>query len=314
MAASRRRRWLVGVSGGADSVALLHLLVEAGFRDLVVCHLDHSLRGGASTGDAAFVAALARKLGLPSESGRADVAGEAETARESIETAARRARHAFFKECAVKRRCRRLLLAHHADDQAETVAWNLLRGSHGLKGIPAFQEMRVGRLCLEISRPLLAVRGGDLREWLSARGLDWREDASNAVPDVIRNRLRLEVLPALTVVSGRDSIAMINRAHAGSQDLEEIQRWAVERAGVLDPQGRLHVPALRALPDALQRAVLADYLKRAGVPGMDRALLVSIAGLLDPSAAPAVNLPGGGSIRRRGGRLSIHPPSDSPER
>lgn len=304
----------MGVSGGADSVALLHLLVEAGFRDLVVCHLDHSLRGGASTGDAEFVTALARKLGLPCESGRANVAREAETARESIETAARRARHGFFRKCAVKQHCRRLLLAHHADDQAETVVWNLLRGSHGLKGIPAFQKMRVGRLCLEISRPLLAVRGGDLREWLSARGLDWREDASNAVPDVIRNRLRLEVLPGLTGVSGRDSITMINRALAGAQDLEEIQRWAVERAGVIDPQGRLHVPALRALPDALQRAVLADYLKSAGVPGMDRALLVSVAGLLDPAAASAVNLPGGGSIRRRAGRLSIQWPSNSPER
>jgi len=298
----------VGVSGGADSVALLHLLVEAGFRDLVVCHLDHSLRGGASTGDAEFVMALARKLGLPCESGRADVAAEAETARESIETAARRARHAFFKECAIRQRCRRLLLAHHADDQAETVVWNLLRGSHGLKGIPALQEMRVGRLSLEISRPLLAVRGVDLRGWLSARGLSWREDASNAVPDVVRNRLRLEVLPVLSAVSGRDAVEMINRALAGSRDLEEIQRWAVERAGVLDPQGRLHVPALRALPEALQRAVLADHLKSAGVPGIDRSLIVSVAGLLDPSAAPAVNLPGGGSIRRRAGRLLIEMP------
>ena len=126
---------MVGVSGGADSVALLHLLVAGGFRNLVVCHLDHCLRGRASTGDARFVRRLAEKLGLECEIGRIDVAERMAASRDSMETAARNARHGFFAECAVKHRCRRILLGHHADDQAETVLWNLLRGSHGLKGM-----------------------------------------------------------------------------------------------------------------------------------------------------------------------------------
>jgi len=107
--ASRRARWLVGVSGGADSVALLHLLVEAGFRKLVVCHLDHRLRGRASTEDARFVRRLAEKLGLPHEIGRSDVRARMERCSESMETAARNARHDFLAECAVKHRCRRPL-------------------------------------------------------------------------------------------------------------------------------------------------------------------------------------------------------------
>ena len=89
---SRRRRYLVGVSGGADSMALLHLLLEHGFRNLVVCHLDHRLRGRASTADARFVARAAGSLGLPAELGRIDLRQSAEDSGESVETAARRAR------------------------------------------------------------------------------------------------------------------------------------------------------------------------------------------------------------------------------
>src|SRR5690606_11858726 len=166
------RRWLVGVSGGADSVALLHLLVESGFRNLVVCHLDHRLRGRASAGDALFVRRLAEKLGLPCESGRADVARRMEECGGSLETVARHARHEFFAECARRHRCRRVILAHHADDQAETVMWNLLRGSHGLKGMEETRELITGSGdVLEIHRPLLAVRREALVAWLEARRL-----------------------------------------------------------------------------------------------------------------------------------------------
>src|SRR5690606_34846884 len=137
----RRRRHLAGISGGADSVALLHLLHRHGFRDIVVCHLDHGLRGRASSGDARFVAALARRLGYPLETARADVGMLAAMSGSSAETAARHARHAFFAECSRKHRCPRLLLAHHFDDQAETILWNLLRGSRGLTGMEAEREI-----------------------------------------------------------------------------------------------------------------------------------------------------------------------------
>src|SRR5690606_25021228 len=115
--------------------ALLHLLHRAGFSKVIVCHLDHRLRGRASTADARFVADLAAKLGMESEMGVAGVGKLARQTGESLETAGRRARHAFFAACARKWRCPRLLLAHHADDQAETVLWNLLRGSRGATGM-----------------------------------------------------------------------------------------------------------------------------------------------------------------------------------
>src|SRR5690606_4521781 len=92
----KRRRYLAGISGGADSVALLHLLHRHGFRDIVVCHLDHRLRGRASTGDARFVATLAKRLGYRIESTREDVGKRSRETGASLETAAREARHAFF--------------------------------------------------------------------------------------------------------------------------------------------------------------------------------------------------------------------------
>jgi tRNA(Ile)-lysidine synthase len=304
--ASRRARWLVGVSGGADSVALLHLLVEAGFRRLVVCHLDHRLRGRASAGDARFVRSLAAGLGLTHEIGRADVRARMKERREAMETAARGARHRFFEECAVKHRCRRLLLAHHADDQAETVLWNLLRGSHGLKGMRQEHVIRVeGGGALRIFRPLLGVRHADLVGWLQARGLSWREDASNAEALAVRNRLRHEVFPLLAEITGRDPVAAFARGAADGALREDAEREMLARAMVLDPQGRLHLPALRELPPALQRVALADFLASHGIAAIDRALVKSAVSMTDPSHAAAINLPGGCRLRRRAGRLWI---------
>ena len=103
-------RYLVGVSGGRDSVALLHALTAAGYQRLVVCHLEHNLRGKAGRADARFVERLAAEHGLPSEIGRADVPTLARASKHSPETAAREARHAFFAEVAGRRRCRTLFL------------------------------------------------------------------------------------------------------------------------------------------------------------------------------------------------------------
>jgi len=300
--ASKRSRWLVGVSGGADSVALLHLMTRAGFRNLVVCHLDHRLRGRASAGDARFVTSLAKTLGHPCESTVVDVAKFA--AGESLETAARRARHAFFADCARKWRTRRLVLAHHADDQAETVLWNLLRGSHGIRGMNPVKSLAVGRLTLEIHRPLLDIRRADLVRWLRENRLEWREDATNAGPFAIRNRLRNEAIPLLDSITGRDAAASL-AAHAGdAREHREILEWAVGRANALDPAGRIHLPAFRALPAAIRRAVLAAYLGAVRVD-VSRELLARCLALADPAGPRAANLPGGRVLRRRAGRLFI---------
>ncbi len=302
---SRIKRWLVGVSGGADSVALLHLLAEAGFRNLVVCHLDHSLRGAASTGDARFVQDLAGQLGMKCEIGRVDVRARMAQHGESMETAARNVRHEFFGECARKYRCRRVLLAHHADDQAETVLWNLLRGSRGLKGMREEQTMSVEKMELSLVRPLLGVRHAQLIAWLESGGHLWREDASNHEPVAVRNRLRHEVFPLLDAISQRDSVAAFARGAADEALREDAENTAVESAGVIDPQGRIHLPALRKLPPAMQHLALRNYLMDKRVPSIDRAMIERVASMLDPDAAASVNLPGGGRMRRRAGRLWI---------
>jgi tRNA(Ile)-lysidine synthase len=304
--ASREERWLVGVSGGADSVALLHLLKEAGFLDLVVCHLDHGLRGDVSRGDAEFVRELAAGYGIRCEIGRADVATRMKERGESLETAARNERHDFFFRCGDKHSCPRILLAHHADDQAETVLWNFLRGSHGLRGMRARSTMVTKNgTRLEIVRPLLSLRRSDLVGWLESRDLPWCEDASNAEPIAIRNRLRNEALPLLGEITGRDSVIALVRGAADTEEQAELENWALAQADVLDPQGRLHVPALRKLPVTLQRLALRKFLIDGGITAIDRDLLESSLGLLDVGNAPVINLPGGGRLRRREGRLWV---------
>lgn len=302
---SRAERWRVGVSGGADSVALLHLLVDAGFRNLIVCHLDHRLRGRASTEDSRFVRRLAEKLGLECECGRVDVRERMKVRTESMETAARHARHEFFAECAEKYDCHRVLLAHHADDQAETVLWNLLRGSHGMKGMREDQSLTIHGVKLRIFRPLLGLRHAELVAWLESRGLRWREDASNTEAVAIRNRLRNEVFPLLAEISGRDAVPAFARGAADAVLREDLECEALERANLLDPQGRLHLPALRKLAPDLQRAALRKFLIEHGVTSIDRALLERALGLLDVGRTAVINLPGGGQLRRREGRLWI---------
>lgn len=301
----RGGRWLVGVSGGADSVALLHILLESGFRNLVVCHLDHRLRGRASTADARFVARLAERLGLPCELGRIDVRKRMREHGESMETAARNARHVFFAQCALKHRCRRILLAHHADDQAETVLWNLLRGSHGLKGMRERQHVAAGGVRLLLVRPLLGVRRAELEAWLANHGQRWREDASNREPVAVRNRLRNEVFPLLAGISGRDPVAAFVRGADDAAARDDLENELLKVANLRDPQGRLHLPALRKLPAVLQRAALRFYLKEHAVPEVDRALLERATGLLDTESPAVVNLPGGRRLRRREGRMWI---------
>jgi tRNA(Ile)-lysidine synthase len=298
-------RWLAGISGGADSVALLHLLHRNGFRKVVVCHLNHRLRGRASAADARFVEKLADRLGYPCESATADVRTRMKQHGESMETAARHARHEFFAECAGKLRCRRILLAHHADDQAETVLWNLLRGSHGLRGMRGEQELHISGKPLKIIRPLLGLRRAELVQWLRDHSLDWREDASNREAVAVRNRLRHEVFPLLAQITGRDPVAAFVRGAEDAAERQAFEQAMLDVANVEDPQGRLHLPALRKLPPLLRRLAVSRYLAGRGIADIDRALLESALSLLAPEGPPAINLPGGGRLRRRAGRIWV---------
>jgi tRNA(Ile)-lysidine synthase len=184
----------VAVSGGADSVALLLLLLE--LRDqlgivLSVVHFNHKLRGKASDADEQFVAGLAARHGLEFHSASVDVAKKAKKERANLEDAARRSRYDYFRSLAESGVCRPIAVAHTSDDQAETVLAHLLRGT-GLAGLGGIHPV-VG----PVIRPLLGVRRDELRRFLRSRKQAWREDATNRDTKRMRARIRRKLLPWL---------------------------------------------------------------------------------------------------------------------
>jgi len=185
---------IVGVSGGADSVALLDLLATLpGFPlTLVVAHLNHCLRGDESDEDEQFVQQLADSYQLPCELRRVDVRQLAQQQRLSLEEAGRTARYAFFDELRIRHHASAIAVAHHRDDQAETLLLRLLRGA-GTTGLSAMAP----RNPAGIIRPLLSVTRQELRMHLTERQLTFREDSSNTDQAYQRNRIRHELLPLL---------------------------------------------------------------------------------------------------------------------
>ncbi len=184
----------LGVSGGADSVAMLQIFAELRAElgiAVVVLHFNHQLRGAEADEDERFVEALATALHFDYESGRAHVAAEAQRHRWNLEDAARRLRYEFFKHAAAARNLNRVAVAHTADDQAETVLSHLLRGT-GLPGLAGIYP--VAGL---IIRPLINVARAELREYLASLGQTWREDATNQDATRMRARIRHQLIPIL---------------------------------------------------------------------------------------------------------------------
>src|SRR5919204_3751539 len=174
-------RSLIGVSGGRDSIALLHWLINLGYKKLIVCHLNHQLRGRSSDTDARFVEKLTAKYDVGFEAGAVNVRAVAKKKKTSIETAAREARYLFFAKAAKRRRCHTIFLAHHADDLVETFLLNLIRGAGltGLVGMRDISRRRVDDVDLMIVRPLLSVWRNDIDDYVREHRLKFREDASN---------------------------------------------------------------------------------------------------------------------------------------
>jgi len=182
----------VAVSGGADSVCLLHVLVALAPRwnlKLEVLHLNHGLRGEESEEDARFVAAMAATLGLPVHARRVDL----RQVGENLEQAARNARREFFLSFLNQRRLDRVATGHTRSDQAETVLFRILRGS-GLTGLAGVLPVTAEGLV----RPLLHVSRPEVEAWLRERGIEWRTDSTNSDPAFRRNLIRRDLLPQLT--------------------------------------------------------------------------------------------------------------------
>jgi len=296
---------LVAVSGGVDSVVLLHCLHRLGPSlgfGLHVAHLDHGLRGEAGAADAAFVRELAGSLGLPATVGHLPPGALAARGR-SLQAAARAARYAFLAEAARGAGATRIAVAHTADDAAETVLMNLLRGSGpaGLRGIPPIRDPQV-------IRPLLAVRREQVEAFAAAHRLPFRPDPSNADPRFLRNRIRQRLLPFLEKEFNPRVVECVARAAR----LLEADHVYLEGEAASVPGGiPLEASALRALAAPVRRRVLLRVLWGA-LPAGSRVRLehvLAAEALLEPwGGRGAVRLPGGLEARIEGERLTVGPP------
>lgn len=197
--ATGHQRVLLGVSGGADSTALLlgiAALAERFGLQPGVAHLNHGLRGAESVADARYAEALATHYSFPCYLEECDIRAVADAAGTGIEETARRQRYEFLERIARQDGYTAIVLGHHADDQVETVLHRLVRGTglKGLAGIPASRRLESGVVIL---RPLLTISRAVIEDWLREQGQGWREDASNTDPQFTRNRIRGELLPLL---------------------------------------------------------------------------------------------------------------------
>jgi tRNA(Ile)-lysidine synthase len=297
-------RYLIGVSGGRDSIALLHWLHERGYRKLIACHLNHQLRGRSSDADARFVGKLATDYDFEIEMGSANVRALAAKQKSSIETAAREARYKFFAQVAKRRRCPTIFLGHHADDLVETFLINLFRGS-GATGLGAIREVsrrRVEDVDLTIVRPFLGVWRSEIDDYVRKHRLKFREDASNKDLAPLRNRIRRRIIPYLEKNLGRNIRQSIWRAATIATEEENWIEDQLPNATDVD----LSVAKLRDLPIALQRREILKWLRTRKITNVGFDVVESVRSLLNHDAPVAkVNLPRDRHVRRRAGKIFI---------
>ena len=305
-------RYLVGVSGGRDSIVLLHRLLDLGYRKLIVCHLNHQLRGRSSQADSRFVEKLVSTWNkkivghVDFEPGSADVRALAKRNKTSIETAAREARYSFFGRVAKRRRCHAIFLAHHADDLVETFLINLFRGA-GATGLAAMREVstrRIEDVDLIIVRPLLSVWRDEIDSYVRERRLKFREDASNKNLAPLRNRIRRRIIPYLEKTLDRSIRQNVWRTAVIAA---EEENWIESQLPVsADHDDHLSVREFRGLPIALQRRAILKWLRAQNVSEIGFELIERVRSLLAPGSRTAkMNLPQNRHVRRRAGRLFL---------
>lgn len=286
-------RVLIGLSGGADSMALAHLLLQkraAGEIDLCAVHVNHGLRGEESDGDEAFVQAMCRRWQLPLKTYHLSPPDN------PSEEWARQARYDCFRQALEHFGADVVALAHHQDDQAETLLLHLLRGA-GLKGLSGMAE-RGEVLGVPVVRPLLSCPRRELQAMLERAGIPWREDSSNQDNRYLRNALRHQLLPMLEQLAPGAGARI-----AAASDLLREDDAALEQAAEAFLQangGEDYLPkaALKQLPTGLVRRVLRLWWQRYAGSGMQEHALSrqqteALLTLLDAPTGSKCNLPGG---------------------
>ncbi len=319
---------VVGVSGGADSVALLAALrglalqPARGYR-LIVAHLHHGLRAQADQ-DERFVSELAGRWGLPYEVHRCDVAAEARRRGQGIEQAGRLLRYEFLHQVARRHGAGCVAVGHHADDQAETVLFHLFRGCHlrGLAGMAAIRPMGDG---VSLVRPLLAIRRAEVEEYCRRNGLVWQQDVSNTNLAMRRNFIRHELMPLLQrCLNPQVNQAVLDLAAAAAEAedyLHHLGEAALARAGKKPSDSKQALTAveastLQAEPPLVRRYAVRIALERAGVPmrTVTAEHLHRLAAMVEKAQPVALDLPNGWAARLEGGALLIEKTSPNARR
>ena len=295
---------VVAVSGGPDSLALLHALHSLS-PDLALrlhgAHLDHGLRGAASDADARFVTEEFRRLGLANTCERADVAAYRRERKLSLEEAARDVRYAFLARVAERQGADAVALGHTADDQAETVLMRLLRGSglSGLRGMSALSRRAYAGGSVALVRPLLAMTRSEVVAYCRELGLAPREDASNASTDMLRNRVRLELIPHLETYNPSVRRALLRLTRSSARDLDFVEEQV--DAAMADVASRTSdgVALERRGFTSLHPAIQAHSLRRAfamcrgSYRDLEQYHVDAMARLIQGRAGTSLDLPAG---------------------
>jgi tRNA(Ile)-lysidine synthase len=302
---------LIAVSGGPDSMVLLHTLWhlrEPFALKLFVAHLNHQMRPSAAE-DALFVETTAHDLGLLCICKTLDVPTYQRQRKLSSEEAARQVRYAFLRATAAQLGADRIAVGHTADDQAETVLFHLLRGS-GLRGLGGMPPVR-----MPLIRPLIRVLRRDVLEYLRTQRLPFREDPTNGQRQYTRNRIRLDLLPALRqhynprLVQALCTTAQLLADDEAALQAVSHQRFLAARRPAAPEQSQLTIAEVTPLPPALQRRILREALSEVmgSLQGVTHTHIAAILALLRVGAGNKwLRLPRGVVVERRYGVLLIH--------
>ena len=301
---SGRQRLVVAVSGGQDSVCLLHILVKLQVAlkvKLHVAHLNHQLRGAESDADAQYVYHLAGQLGIPVTIEQRDVKDYQSQQRTSLEEAAREARYAFLAQVAESAGTDRVAVGHTTDDHVETILMHLIRGTgaRGLRGLQPDSRWQPSGSNLAIIRPLLRVSRQETADYCCDGQLIPRVDSSNLSLSPLRNRIRQQLVPLLQSYNPRVSEALLRTARMADDDLALLDETSVRLWGrivqtqeetiIFDKEGLLE------LPSALQRHLLRMAIEKllGSLKDIETRHIEGIRAALTNSAGKRINLPRG---------------------
>lgn len=300
---------LLALSGGADSSALLDLLAHHCKKcgaTLYAAHVDHLIRKDEHDRDRRFCEALGQKYGIKVFTLKADVPRLAAESGESLELAARKVRYSFFAEIMKENGIRILATAHNADDNFETLIFNITRGTglRGICGIPAVRELEGGT----VVRPILGAKKSEIINYCTENGLSFVTDSTNSDVSYARNRIRLNVMPELRRINADAASSAANLCESVSLDYDFIEQSAL--ALILD-DGSLELSSLLSAHPALIRHALTLAFARVSAATLERVHIEALIRLCEAKKNfSSLSLPAGMTARIENGKLRFLPVSD----